>query len=161
MLFKWFASALNAAIWIWMLDLNKSGLKNFALTFIKCIFPKIHFYVYKPQHHLVSISDRQRDPTGKPLSRRRRSFMLTLFRDSVNLSRPSHDVKEYSGQTIQYARSLLEEINAVCSRLKKKKTIQTVISNKTSSRIGNESKWRFDEMHLVSLALFFYFMNFH
>ena len=47
---------------------------------------------------------------------------------------PSHSGNVYCGQTNQYFRSFLEEMDAVCFGPKKKRTIQTVTSNKSKSQ---------------------------
>ena len=67
--------------------------------------------------------------------------MLTVSRSAVDFSGlggiwdgPSHSGNVYCGQTNQYFRSFLEEMDAVCSGPKKKRTIQTVTSNKSKSQ---------------------------
>ena len=67
--------------------------------------------------------------------------MLTVSRSLVDFSwfggiwdGPSHSGNVYGGQTNQYFRSFLEEMDTVCSGPKKKRTIQTVTSNKSKSQ---------------------------
>src|SRR4029434_7855463 len=69
------------------------------------------------------------------------SLMLTVSRSPVDFSGlggiwngPSHCEKVCCGQTNRYFRSFMEGMDAVCSGPKKKRTIQTVTSNKSQSQ---------------------------
>ncbi|KAG7455525.1 hypothetical protein MATL_G00257750 [Megalops atlanticus] len=67
--------------------------------------------------------------------------MLTMSKSSFDFSGlggiwdgPSHSGNVFCGQMNQYFRSFLKEMDAVCSGPKKKRTIQTVTSNKSKSQ---------------------------
>ena len=67
--------------------------------------------------------------------------MLTVSRSAVNFSGLRgiwdgllHSGNVYCGQTNQYFRSFLEEMDTVCSGPKKERTIQTVTSKKSKSQ---------------------------
>src|SRR4029434_2726833 len=69
--------------------------------------------------------------------------MLTVSRSAVDFSGlrgiwdgPSHSGNMYCGQTNQYFRSFLEEMDAMCSGLKKKRTIQNVTSKSKSQGLS-------------------------
>src|SRR4029434_8851544 len=72
--------------------------------------------------------------------------MLTVSRSAVDFSGlggiwdgPSHSGNVYCGQTNQYFRSFLEEMDTVCSGPKKKRTIQTV--NSKVQKPGSVMVW--------------------
>src|SRR4029434_1020465 len=76
-----------------------------------------------------------------PVKTPKGSLMLTVSRSAVDFSGlggiwdgPSHSRNVYCGQTNQYSRSFLEEMDAVCFGPKKKRTIKAVTSNKSKSQ---------------------------